>query len=88
MQPRTVWTATPGINPGPTPRVDNAGVPPRGTISSLPRRSAGGPPGLATTASGESPPLTLTGVGKNEIIATNQPRHPWIPVYAGMTEWA
>ena len=30
----------------------------------------------------------LTGVGKNEIIATNRPRHPWIPAYAGMTEWA
>ena len=30
----------------------------------------------------------LTGVCKNEIIATNRPRHPWIPAYAGMTEWA
>ena len=30
----------------------------------------------------------LTGVGKNGIIATNRPRHPWIPAYAGMTEWA
>ena len=30
----------------------------------------------------------LTGVGKNEIIATNRPRHPWIPAYAGMIEWA
>ena len=30
----------------------------------------------------------LTGVCKNEIIATNQPRHRWILAYAGMTEWA
>ena len=30
----------------------------------------------------------LTGVCKNEIIAMNRPRHPWIPAYAGMTEWA
>ena len=34
-----------------------------------------------------SPP-PLTGVGKNEIIATNRPRHTWIPAYPGMTEWA
>ena len=34
------------------------------------------------------PPLILTGVCKNETIATNRPRHPWIPAYAGMTEWA
>ena len=32
--------------------------------------------------------LRLTGVCKSEIIATNRPRHPWIPAYAGMTEWA
>ena len=30
----------------------------------------------------------LTGVCKNEIIATNRPRHTWIPAYPGMTEWA
>ena len=30
----------------------------------------------------------LTGVGINEIIATNRPRHTWIPTYPGMTEWA
>ena len=30
----------------------------------------------------------LTGVCKNEIIATNRPHHLWIPAYAGMTEWA
>ena len=30
----------------------------------------------------------LTGVGKSEIIATNCPLNPWIPAYAGMTEWA
>ena len=30
----------------------------------------------------------LTGVCKNEIIATNRPRHPRIPAYAEMTEWA
>ena len=29
----------------------------------------------------------LTGVCKNEIIATNRPHHLWIPAYAGMTEW-
>ena len=34
------------------------------------------------------PPDRLTGVGENEIIATNRPRHPWIPAYAGMIEWA
>ena len=34
------------------------------------------------------PPYQLTGVCKNETIATNRPRHPWIPAYAGMTEWA
>ena len=33
-------------------------------------------------------PHPLTGVCKNEIIATNRPRHSWIPAYAGMTEWA
>ncbi len=32
--------------------------------------------------------LALTRVCKNEIIATNRPRHPWIPAYAGMTKWA
>ena len=32
--------------------------------------------------------LPLIGVCKNEIIATNRPRHPWIPAYAEMTEWA
>ena len=31
-------------------------------------------------------PPPLTGVGKNEIIATNRPRHLWIPAYAGMME--
>ncbi len=30
----------------------------------------------------------LTGVCKIEIIATNRPHRPWIPAYAGMTEWA
>ncbi len=30
----------------------------------------------------------LTGVCINEIIATNRPRHTWIPTYPGMTEWA
>ncbi len=30
----------------------------------------------------------LTRVCKIEIIATNRPHHPWIPAYAGMTEWA
>ena len=30
----------------------------------------------------------LTGVCKNEIIATNRPCHLWIPAYAGMMEWA
>ena len=30
----------------------------------------------------------LTGVCKREIIATNCPLNPWIPAYAGMTEWA
>ena len=34
------------------------------------------------------PGLPLTRVCKNEIIATDRPRHPWIPAYAGMTEWA
>ena len=34
------------------------------------------------------PYQVLTGVCKNEIIATNRPRHPWIPAYVGMTEWA
>ena len=34
------------------------------------------------------PDIPLTGVCKNEIIATNRPRHTWIPAYAGMTEWA
>ena len=36
------------------------------------------------------PPLWvgLTRVCKIEIIATNRPHHPWIPAYAGMTEWA
>ena len=29
----------------------------------------------------------LTGVCKIEI-ATNRPHRPWIPAYAGMTEWA
>ena len=33
-------------------------------------------------------PPPLTGVCKNEIIATNRPRHLWIPAYAGMMEWA
>ena len=28
------------------------------------------------------------GVCKIEIIATNRPHRPWIPAYAGMTEWA
>ena len=32
--------------------------------------------------------LMLTGVCKIEIIATNRPHRPWIPAYAGMTEWA
>ena len=30
----------------------------------------------------------LTRVCKIEIIATNRPHRPWIPAYAGMTEWA
>ena len=30
----------------------------------------------------------LTGVCKNEIIATNRPRHSWIPASAVMSEWA
>ena len=34
------------------------------------------------------PLLKLTGVCKNEIIATNRPCHLWIPAYAGMMEWA
>ena len=34
------------------------------------------------------PPDRLTGVCKNEIIATNRPRHLWIPACAGMIEWA
>ena len=34
------------------------------------------------------PAIPLTRVCKNEIIATNRPRHPWIPAYARMTEWA
>ena len=34
-----------------------------------------------------APPL-LIGVCKIEIIATNRPHRPWIPAYAGMTEWA
>ena len=46
--------------------------------NSAPRHSGPGP----------SPPWALTGVCKNEIIATNRPRHPWIPAYVGMTEWA
>ena len=37
----------------------------------------------------KDPPCTpLTGVCKNEIIATNRPRHLWIPAYPGMMEWA
>ena len=46
----------------------------------------GGPTALIFEQTGGPPPLT--GVGKNEIIATNWPRHPWIPAYAGMMEWA
>ena len=34
-----------------------------------------------------APPLTLTGVCKSEIIATNRLRNLWIPAYAGMMEW-
>ena len=34
------------------------------------------------------PDPPLTGLCKNEIIATNRPRHLWIPAYAGMMEWA
>ena len=49
-------------------------------------------PGWASTGESGVPDLavpgTLTGVCKNEIIATNRPRHPWIPAYAEMTEWA
>ena len=45
----------------------------------------GGPAALIFEQSGGSP---LTGACKSEIIATNRPRHPWIPDYAGMTEWA
>ena len=37
-------------------------------------------PGVAVAA--------LTGVGKNEIIATNRPCHLWTSAYAGMIEWA
>ena len=29
----------------------------------------------------------LTGVCQNEIVATDRPRHPRIPAYAGMMEW-
>ena len=43
-----------------------------GGVAGLPRAVRGG--------------VGLTGVGKNEIIATNRPRHPWIPAYAGMIE--
>ena len=46
----------------------------------------GGPEALIFEQTGGVPPLTR--VCKNEIIATNRPRHPWIPAYAGMTEWA
>ncbi len=35
-----------------------------------------------------SAPSLLIGVCKIEIIATNRPHRPWIPAYAGMTEWA
>ena len=34
------------------------------------------------------PSPSLTGVGKNEIIATNRPCHLWTSAYAGMIEWA
>ena len=30
----------------------------------------------------------LIGVCKREIIAMNCPLNPWIPAYAGITEWA
>ena len=42
--------------------------------------------GVAAPGVLRDPPPTR--VCKNEIIATNRPRHPWIPAYAGMTEWA
>ena len=72
------------------------------TRRSCGRADGTAPPGRRSTP-GASPPggrneghepailwggWQLTGVCKSEIIATNCPRHPWIPDYAGMTEWA
>ena len=72
------------------------------TRRSCGRADGTAPPGRRSTP-GASPPggrneghepailwggWQLTGVCKSEIIATNRPRHPWIPDYAGMTEWA
>ena len=47
-----------------------------------------GADGVATPAAGVSVGGGLTRVCKIEIIATNRPHRPWIPAYAGMTEWA
>ena len=48
-----------------------AGSPPRDSARPRRQHRTADPP--ATKA---PPPLTLIGVGKNEIIATNRPRHP------------
>ena len=48
----------------------------------------GQPIRIGLSISGRPVGYGLTGVCINEIIATNRPRHTWIPTYPGMTEWA
>ena len=45
-------------------------------------------PAVKSLGAFDFPAIPLTGVGKNEIIATNRPCHLWTSAYAGMIEWA